>query len=63
VGGKSAIYIYHRLSSCKFCDRIAVFADNTIKECGTHEELLNIKDGLYAEMFSAQAQYYVDAVS
>ncbi len=63
VGGKSAIYISHRLSSCKFCDRIAVFADNTIKECGTHDELVNIKDGLYAEMFAAQAQYYVDAVS
>ncbi|MBR6003650.1 MAG: ABC transporter ATP-binding protein, partial [Lachnospiraceae bacterium] len=63
VGGKSAIYISHRLSSCRFCDRIAVFADNTIKECGTHDELVNLKDGIYAEMFAAQAQYYVDAVS
>lgn len=62
VGGKTAIYISHRLSSCKFCDRIAVFADDTIKEYGTHEELVNRTNGIYAEMFAAQAQYYVDAV-
>lgn len=58
VGGKTAIYISHRLSSCRFCDRIAVFADKTIKEYGTHEELVNRPDGLYARMFEAQAQYY-----
>lgn len=62
VGGKTAIYISHRLSSCKFCDKIAVFADDTIKEYGTHDELVNRADGIYAEMFAAQAQYYVDAV-
>lgn len=61
VGGKTAIYISHRLSSCKFCDRIAVFAEDTIKEYGTHEELVSLKDGIYAEMFSAQAQYYTEA--
>jgi ABC-type multidrug transport system fused ATPase/permease subunit len=58
IGGKTAIYISHRLSSCKFCDKIAVFADNTIKEYGTHEELANLPDGIYAEMFKAQARYY-----
>ncbi len=58
VGGKTAIYISHRLSSCKFCDTIAVFADNTIKEYGTHDELANQADGIYAEMFRVQAQYY-----
>lgn len=58
VGGKTAIYISHRLSSCKFCDKIAVFADHTIKEYGTHEELVNLPDGIYAEMFRVQAQYY-----
>lgn len=58
IGGKTAIYISHRLSSCKFCDKIAVFADNTIKEYGTHEELVNLSDGIYAEMFKAQARYY-----
>lgn len=58
VGGKTAIYISHRLSSCKFCDKIAVFAENTIKEYGTHDELVKLPDGIYAEMFQAQAQYY-----
>ncbi len=61
VGGKSAIYISHRLSSCRFCDHIAVFADKTVKEYGTHDELVSLKDGIYAEMFAAQAQYYVNA--
>lgn len=59
VGGKTAIYISHRLSSCKFCDRIAVFAEDTIKEYGTHDELAEIPNGIYSEMFAAQAQYYV----
>ena len=63
VGGKTAIYISHRLSSCKFCDRIAVFADDIIKEYGTHDELVNIKNGIYAEMYAAQAEYYIDNAS
>ena len=58
VGGKTAIYISHRLSSCKFCDRIAVFSDGRIREYGTHDELVTIEGGIYAEMFAAQAQYY-----
>lgn len=60
VGGKTAVYISHRLSSCKFCDRIVVFSDGVIKESGTHDELVSLKDGIYAEMFGAQAQYYVN---
>lgn len=59
VGNKTAIYISHRLSSCKFCDRIAVFADHTIKEYGTHEELVGKENGIYAELFAAQAKYYL----
>lgn len=59
VGGKTAIYISHRLSSCKFCDRIAVFAEDHIKEYGTHEELIGYEEGIYATMFRAQAGYYV----
>ncbi|MGN0164622.1 MAG: ABC transporter ATP-binding protein [Lachnospiraceae bacterium] len=60
VGGRTAIYISHRLSSCKFCDKVAVFANDTIKEYGTHDELVEIPNGIYAEMFAAQAQYYVN---
>jgi len=58
VGNKTALYISHRLSSCRFCDRIAVFADGRIAEYGSHDELVNIPDGIYAKMFEAQAQYY-----
>lgn len=61
MDGKTAIYISHRLSSCRFCDHIAVFADNTIKEYGTHDELLGYEDGVYAGMFRAQAKHYVAA--
>lgn len=59
VGGKTAVYISHRLSSCKFCDRIVVFADDTIKENGTHDELVSQSGGIYAQMFAEQAKYYV----
>lgn len=59
VGGKTAIYISHRLSSCKFCEQIAVFAEDTIKEYGTHEQLMQLENGIYAEMFRTQAKHYV----
>lgn len=58
VGGKIALYISHRLSSCKFCDKIAVFSKDTIAEYGTHDELVKKDDGIYREMFMAQANYY-----
>ena len=58
VGGKTAIYISHRLSSCKFCDIIYVFVNGEIRERGTHDELVSLNNGCYAEMFAAQAQYY-----
>lgn len=59
VHGKTAIYISHRLSSCQFCDHIAVFSEGVVKEYGTHAELYQKENGIYAEMFAAQAQYYV----
>lgn len=59
VKGKTAIYISHRLSSCQFCDNIAVFSDGVVAEYGTHDELVKKQGGIYACMFAAQAQYYV----
>lgn len=59
VNNKTAIYISHRLSSCKFCDKIIVIGDKRIQEEGTHEELME-KNGLYAKMFSTQAKWYVE---
>lgn len=58
VGDKTAIYISHRLSSCRFCDKIAVFDKGEIVQVGTHEELLQNEDGKYYELWNAQAQYY-----
>lgn len=57
VKGKLAIYISHRLSSTRFCDKILVLKEGELIECGTHEELINL-DGLYAELYAMQAKYY-----
>lgn len=57
IGKKSAVYISHRLSSTRFCDHVAMFADGKLKEYGTHESLL-AAGGAYREMFDVQAQYY-----
>ncbi len=62
VGEKTAIYISHRLSSCKFCDEIAVFEDGAVVQRGSHEELMQEKNGLYHELWTTQAQYYEKAV-
>ena len=60
AGDKTAIYISHRLSSCKFCDEIAVFDHGEVIQQGTHEELLGEPDGKYYELWNAQAQYYTE---
>lgn len=59
-GDRTSIYISHRLSSCKFCDEIAVFHQGQIVEKGTHEELLAQMNGKYAQLWQAQAQYYTE---
>ena len=57
-GDRTAIYISHRLSSCRFCDEIAVFSDGQVIQQGTHQALLAQESGKYAELWHAQAQYY-----
>ena len=59
AGDKTAIYISHRLSSCRFCDKIAVFHAGEIVQTGTHDELLADNEGKYYQLWNAQAQYYV----
>lgn len=58
IQDKTAVYISHRLSSCRFCDRIAVFDKGRIVQFGTHEELVALPKGKYQELWHAQAQYY-----
>ena len=58
AGEKTAIYISHRLSSCRFCDKIAVFDHGELVQTGSHEELLADGEGVYAALWNAQAKYY-----
>ena len=58
-GDKTAIYISHRLSSCRFCDEILVFCDGQIVQQGSHDGLLGNEDGKYYQLWHAQAQYYL----
>lgn len=58
VQNKTAIYISHRLSSCAFCDDIAVFDKAELVELGTHNELVN-SGGKYSELWNAQSKYYI----
>ena len=61
VGDKTAVYISHRLASCRFCDDIAVFHEGELVQRGSHDALLADTPGKYRELWAAQAQYYTDA--
>ncbi|MCM1244627.1 MAG: ABC transporter ATP-binding protein/permease [Roseburia sp.] len=58
VGSKTAVYISHRLSSCRFCNDIVVFDQGKIVQRGSHEKLMKEPEGLYHSLWTAQAQYY-----
>lgn len=60
IGDKTAIYISHRLSSCRFCDDIVVFHEGELIQRGSHETLLSDMNGKYYELWNAQAQHYND---
>ncbi|MCL2249031.1 MAG: ABC transporter ATP-binding protein/permease [Oscillospiraceae bacterium] len=59
IKDKTAIFISHRLSSCKFCDDIAVFHEGELIQRGGHDELVADEESKYFELWNAQAQYYV----
>ena len=54
---KMAIFISHRITSTRFCDRIIYLDDKSIAEVGTYDELMNL-GGKYKAMFDMQAKYY-----
>lgn len=57
VEHKTAIYISHRMSSCRFCENILVFDKGNITQMGSHDALVE-SEGLYQDLWEAQAQYY-----
>lgn len=58
VGNKTAIYISHRLASCKFCEDILVFDEGQVVAHGNHDTLIG-QDGVYQKLWNAQAGYYI----
>lgn len=54
---KTTIYISHRLSSCRFCDRILVLDNGRLIQEGTHDAMVAV-NGVYQELWDAQAKYY-----
>ncbi len=60
VKDKTSVFISHRLSSCRFCDTIAVFDHGQIVQRGSHDELAAQKEGKYFQLWTAQAKYYTE---
>ena len=63
AGDKTAIYISHRLASCRFCDKIAVFDEGKIIQTGSHGALIADEAGAYYALWQAQAQYYTEGAA
>lgn len=57
TGGRTSVYISHRLASTRFCDRIILIENGVIAEEGTHDILIKT-DGKYAGLFEIQSRYY-----
>ncbi|MFR7992826.1 MAG: ABC transporter ATP-binding protein [Lachnospiraceae bacterium] len=56
---KTVLLISHRLGAAQVVDRILVFDDGSVVDDGTHSSLLG-RDSLFAKMYQAQAQWYVN---
>lgn len=57
TGGRTSVYISHRLASTRFCDRILLIDGNVIAEEGNHNSLI-AQNGKYAGLFDIQSRYY-----
>ena len=63
IGEKTAVFISHRLSSCRFSDDIAVFHEGELIQRGNHAALVSDINGKYYELWNAQAQYYYESIA
>lgn len=54
--GRTTIIIAHRLSTIRNADKIVVLEDKSIREMGTHEELMRRPDGLYRKLNNVQRE-------
>jgi ABC-type multidrug transport system fused ATPase/permease subunit len=52
--GRTTIVIAHRLSTIRNADQIVVLEDKSIREIGTHAELIKKEDGLYRKLYTVQ---------
>ncbi len=52
--GRTSLVIAHRLSTIQKADQIIVLDKGEIKEVGTHEELLRLENGYYAQLYRMQ---------
>ncbi|WP_046244041.1 ABC transporter ATP-binding protein [Hymenobacter terrenus] len=52
--GRTSLVIAHRLSTIQKADKIIVLDKGEIKETGTHEELLRLENGYYAQLYRMQ---------
>ncbi|MFE6496033.1 ABC transporter ATP-binding protein [Streptomyces sp. NPDC057748] len=59
--GATSILVSHRLNTVRAADTIVVIADGTVRETGTHEQLMTAR-GMYAELFTTQAEGYEETV-
>ena len=57
IGDKTGIFISHRLSSTRFCQKVALFEDSHLVEYGSHKELME-KKGKYYDLYETQAELY-----
>ncbi len=58
VGGKTALYISHRMSSSVFCDKILVLDNGYITDFDSHTNLMEKKESMYYKLFKSQAVNY-----
>lgn len=56
--GQTLLSISHRMSTCRYCNRIAVFSQGRLVQLGTHRQLLQEENNLYQRLWQAQAKYY-----